>query len=131
MIVTLKDVIYGNSPKKIYLVDKQSEILDLKVIMAITFSSPKCNRKWCFFFLVSDESPYFSHYNLKISASIHNTLEVIAENVLISGTPIFIFLCIFITASSPVSHDCFCPREKIKSKLAVKLCKMCLWVKVN
>ena len=34
----------------------------------------------------------------------HYTLAVIAENVPVFGTPIFIFLCIFITASSPVSH---------------------------
>ena len=52
---------------------------------------------------------------------------VIAENVPISGIPILIFLCIFITASYPRCHiPIFAPGEKIKSNLEVKLCKMCL-----
>ena len=38
----------------------------------------------------------------KFQVQIHFTLEVIAENVPISGIPILIFLCIFVTASSPV-----------------------------
>ena len=62
----------------------------------------------------------------KFQLQIQYTLEVIVENVPISGVTIFIFLCIFTTASSPVSHTSFVPGEKIKSKLEVKLCKMCL-----
>ena len=55
-------------------------------------------------FLVSNEGPYFSHYDPKISQQIHYILEVIAENEPISDIPVMIFLCIFIRASSPVSH---------------------------
>ena len=59
---------------------------------------------------------------------VHYTLEVTAEIVPISVIPILIFLCIFITASSPVSHTIliFAPGEKINSNLEVKLYKMCL-----
>ena len=56
---------------------------------------------------------------------IHNTWEVITENVLISGIPILILSCIFITASSPVSHSYFAPQVKLRS-FEVKLHKMCL-----
>ena len=62
----------------------------------------------------------------KFQLQIHYTLAVIAENVPISGIPIFIFLCIFITASSPVSHSYFCPRREYRSNPEVKLYKMCL-----
>ena len=40
----------------------------------------------------------------KFQRQIHYTLKVIAENVPTSGIPILIFLLIFITASSLVSH---------------------------
>ena len=52
----------------------------------------------------------------KFQLQIHYTLEVIAENVPISGIPIFIFLCIFIIAlaSPPVSNTYFCPRRENK-----------------
>ena len=62
----------------------------------------------------------------KFQLQIHYTLEVIAENVPITGIPILIFLCIFITPSSPVSHAFFATGEKIKSNIDVKLYKMCL-----
>ena len=66
----------------------------------------------------------------KFQLRIHYTLADIAENVPISGTLILIFfLCIFITASSQVSHSyilIFAPGEKIRSNLEVKLYKMCL-----
>ena len=44
-----------------------------------------------------------------------------SENVLISGTPILIFLCIFITASFPVSHTYFPPGEKNKKQPCRKI----------
>ena len=67
----------------------------------------------------------------KFQLQIHYTSEVIAENVPISDIPILIFICIFITVSSPVSYTYFCPGKKIKSNLEVKLYKMCLTPKVN
>ena len=44
------------------------ECLLLKALMPITFSSPRAQPE-VVLFLVSNESPYFSHYNPKISAS--------------------------------------------------------------
>ena len=85
--------------------------LQFKGIYAITFSSPRAQPEAVLFWY---ESPYFSNYNPKFQLQIHNTLEVIADNVPISGIPILIFLCIFITASSPVSHTCFCLRRENK-----------------
>ena len=64
--------------------------------------------------LVSNESPYFSHYNPKISALNSLYFGSYSRNVYISGIPIFTFLCIFITASSPVSYTCFWPRRENK-----------------
>ena len=49
-------------------------------------------------------TPKFHHQN-------HYTWQVITENVHISGIPILIFWCIFITASSPVSHSYLCLRR--------------------
>ena len=65
------------------------------ILQGLTRSSTFCE---------SNESPYFSHYNPKILASNHYTLEVIPENEPISSIPILIFLCIFIIASSLVSQ---------------------------
>ena len=67
-------------------------------------------------FLVSNESPYFSHYNSKISASNSLYFGSYSRKLLISGIPILIFLCIFITASSPVSYSYFCPRRENKKQ---------------
>ena len=69
--------------------------------MATTFSSPRAQPE-VVRFLVSHESTYFSHYNPKSQLQIHVTYGVTAENVAISGLPIFI-LCIFITASSHIA----------------------------
>ena len=46
--------------------------------------------------------------NLKFHLKIHNIFGDIAENVNITGIPIFHFFCIFITASSPGVHTLFC-----------------------
>ena len=51
----------------------------------------------------------------KFQLQIHYTLKVIAKNVTFSVVPISI-LCIFITASSPVSHTYFCPRRENKKQ---------------
>ena len=64
-----------------------------------------------------------AHTFLIITLQIHNTLELTAENVPISAIPILIFVCIFMTASSSMSHSFFNPGEKI-SNLEVKLHKM-------
>ena len=86
-------------------------------------------------FLVSNESPYISHYKPKTSASnsLYFQLEVVAENVPISGTPILIFFMYFHNSliSSVISGKMghiliFATAEKIKINLEVKLCKMCL-----
>ena len=78
----------------------------------ITFLSPRGQPEivlfWCQII-----AHIFSYYNPIISASNY-TLEVTAENVSISDIPILIFLCIFITASSLVSHTNFCPRRENK-----------------
>ena len=65
--------------------------------------------KWkpMFFLIIT---PEFQH--------LYYTLAVIAENVPISGIPILIFLCLFITSSSPVSQFYLCPGEKKRSNLA-------------
>ena len=68
----------------------------------------------------------------KFQLQIHYSLEVIAENVPISGIPIFNFLFIFITASSTVSHTCFCPRRENKKVTLKLICAKCvIGVKVN
>ena len=84
----------------------------LKIVyfkVPIAFSSPRAQPKVVIFW-VSNESPYFSHLPKKVKLQIHYTLEVIAENVSISSVPTMVFSCIFITASSTVSHTYFCPR---------------------
>ena len=50
----------------------------------------------------------------KFQLQIHYTAEVTAENGSTSGIPILIFLCIFVTASFPVLHTCFCFRRENK-----------------
>ena len=50
----------------------------------------------------------------KFQIQIEYTLEVIAENVPISGIPILIFLCIFITASFPSVTYVILPRRENK-----------------
>ena len=111
----------------------QPKFFDLKWHVPTAFSSPRAqpevvvvfwfrNKLIRIDFLVSNESPYFSHYNPKISAS--NSLPI--NNVPISDIPILIFLCIFITASSPMSHSYFCPRREIRISLVVRWYKMCL-----
>ena len=69
---------------------------------------------------------FFPLQPLKFQLQIHCTLEGTAENVPIIGIPILIFLCIYITASSPVSHTYFCPRRENKKELSLKLHNMCL-----
>ena len=69
------------------------------------------------------------HCNLKISTSNSvYTSAVTAENLPISGIglPILIFLCIFITASSPVSHSYFCPRRENKKQPWGKIVQHCV-----
>ena len=51
-------------------------------------------------------------FHLQILCSFWDT----AENVTITGIPISNFLCIYITASSPVSHTYFCPRRENKKQ---------------
>ena len=86
----------------------------------IALSSPTAQPE-VVLFLVSNESPYFSHYNPKIQLQIHYSLAVIAENVPVSGIPIFIFLRIFITALSPVSHSYCYPRRENKKQPSGKI----------
>ena len=81
--------------------------------MPITFSSPRVQPEVVLFWYQM-KAHIFLIITPKFQLQVHNTLEVIAENVPISGIPIFIFLCIFITASSPVLHNCFCPGRENK-----------------
>ena len=56
--------------------------------------------------LMPSESPYFSHFNQKISASIFScTLEGTVESALIIGIPVLIFLYLLVT---------FAPGKKTK-----------------
>ena len=69
---------------------------------------------------------FFSLSIPKFELQIQFTFGDRAENVPIyTGIPISIFVCIFITASSPVSYTYIAPEEKIRSNLEVKLYKMC------
>ena len=63
----------------------------------VPMMQPEVVRFWC-----QMKAHTFLIITLKFQPQIHYTLEAIAENVPISGIPIFIFLCIFITASTPV-----------------------------
>ena len=51
----------------------------------------------------------------KFQLQIHYIVAGIAENVPVFGKPILIFLCIFITASSPVSLSYFYLRREHKN----------------
>ena len=79
--------------------------------MPITFSPPRVQPE--VFFM---KAHIFLSITPKFQLQIHYTLEVLTENAPTSGIPIFIFSCNFLTASSPVSHTCFCLRREIKSK---------------
>ena len=52
----------------------------------------------------------------KFQLQIHYTLKGTAENVQVIGVSIMIFLCIYLTASSPVSHTYFYPRRENKKQ---------------
>ena len=95
----------------------------LKALMPITFSSPRVKLE-VVPFLVSNEIPYFSHFNPKISASSSLYFGNYSRKCTYFRCIKFYFLMYFHTASSPVSFTCFTPGEKTKSKLDVKLCKM-------
>ena len=66
------------------------------------------------FCLVSDKSPYFSHDNPKISASNSLYFGSYRRKCTDFWYTNIHFVCIFITASSQVSHTCFCPRRENK-----------------
>ena len=86
-------------------------LYNLKWYIHIAFSSPRAQLEVVLFW-ISNESPYFLIVNPKLQLQI----PVIGENVPISGVPILIFWCIFITAYSPVSHSYFCPRRENKKQ---------------
>ena len=89
-------------------------------------SSPGLNQKY-YFLVCQMKAHIFVIIVSKFQLQIHYTLEVITENVPISSILILIFLCIFMTASFPVSHFfTFASGEQIRSNLEVKLHKMCL-----
>ena len=79
--------------------------------VSIAFSSPRAQPEvalfWCQMI-----AHIFLIITPKCQLQIHYTLAVIAENAPISGIPILIFLCIFVTASPPVSHSYICPRRE-------------------
>ena len=98
--------------------------LYLKWYVPIAFSSPRAQPEvpvvlfWCqmkahIFLIITPKFQLQIHYGILY-------LVVTTENVPISGIPILIFLCIFISASSSVSHTYFCPRREIRSNLEVK-----------
>ena len=79
--------------------------------MLITFSSPRAQPEVNTFY-GANESPYFLIITLKFQLQIHYTLEVIAEYLFPVIQILNFLVCIFITASSPVSHTC--PRRENK-----------------
>ena len=79
----------------------------LKALMPITFSSPRAQPE-VVYFLVSNESPYFSNCKSEISPSNSFSFGDMAEIVKLIGIPINNFLCIYIIASSPGLHTLFC-----------------------
>ena len=93
----------------------------IKVVCCHWVLVPKGSSRQSTFFGVNWK-PIFSHYNPKISASTHYTLE--AENIWYTNLD---FLMYFLDSTTSVSHTYFCLRQrKLKSTLEVKLCKMYL-----
>ena len=83
-------------------------------------------------FLVSNGSPYFSHYNpqnLSFEFTIIRSLYSRKCTYFLYTN--FDFLMYFHNSLIPSDILTFAPGEKIKSNLEVQLCKMCLRVKVN
>ena len=81
-------------------------------------------------FLVSDEIPYFSHYNHKISASISNLVyfgSYIDQKMYLFLVYDWIF-CIFITGSwiLHIQYLFLFQGRNLTINLEVKSCKMCL-----
>ena len=70
---------------------------------------------------MSNESPYFFHFNPKFQLQIHCSLKGTAGNVQVTGVSIMIFLGI-LTASSPVSHTYFYPRRENKKQTLNGMC---------
>ena len=97
----------------------------LKWYVPIAFSSPRAQSEvvlfWC-----QMKAHIFLIIAPNFQLQIHYTLEVIAENVPISGIPILIFLRIFIIASSPVSHRGKLGNGEHLSSLAYK-CNIQAW----
>ena len=73
-----------------------------------------------YFFFGQMKANIFLITTQKFQLQIHSTWEILAENVPISGIPVFLFLWIFIIASSPVSHV-FCSRRENKKQHWVEL----------
>ena len=93
--------------------------------MPITFSSPRVQQE-VVMFLVSYKSPYFSHQNTKISASNSLNFGSYSKKCTYFQYTNFYFMNFHNSLISSVKY-LFLPQEKkVKSKLEVKLCKMCL-----
>ena len=78
----------------------------LKALMPITFSSPRAQPE-VVYFLISNESPYFSDCKSKFQLQIFCSFGDITKSVKLNGIPEN-NLCIFITASFPGVHTLFC-----------------------
>ena len=102
----------------------------LKWYVPIAFLSPRAQLEVVLFWYQM-KAHIFLIITQKFHLQIHYTVAAIAENVLISGIPILIFLCIFITASSPVSLSYFCPRSENNKQPWGKIVENVLRVKVN
>ena len=98
-----------------YKIRPSTGIQWLKWHIPITFSSPRANRKWYFFGWQKKSSYIFLVIIPKYQLRVHYTLAVIAENTLISGRPIFIFLCIFQQLHPQCHILVFAPGEKTRA----------------
>ena len=92
----------------------------LKALILITFLSPGFNRKK--YLLVSNESPYISHYNTKISAS-NSYIGSYSRKCAYFRHTNFDFLMYFLNDLIPsVTNLFFGLENRIKRNLEVKLC---------
>ena len=100
-----------------------------KVVCSHCILIPKGSTGGSTFFWCQMKAHIFLIIIPKFQLQIHHTLEVIRENIPISGVPILNFLRIFITDSSLVSQChilTFASGEQTRSNLEDKLNKMCL-----
>ena len=87
------------------IASRLKKLAQFKALMPITFSSPRAQPE-VVYFLISNESPYFSDCKSKFQLQILCSFGDITKSMKLN--PETNFLCIFIIASSPGVHTFFC-----------------------